>query len=237
MLFDWDGTLLNSYRADAYAYRRMFRALGIGWTLQDLERHYTPDWYQVFRAAGLPRARWEEANRLWRRFYRQRRPQLLPGARRVLRRLAGFYVLGLVTSGDRRRVQRQLRGFALGRLFEACVFHEDSPARKPHPGPLRVALQRLRLAPATCAYVGDAPEDVEMARRAGLRVIGVLGPYPTHQRLKAACPDALLDSIEELPGVISALQEARTRVERVGGRHRDRTGNLRVANAALSQLS
>ncbi len=202
MLFDWDGTLLDSYHADAYAYRKMFQALGIGWTLSDLERHYTPDWYQVFRAAGLPRGRWEEANRLWRSHYRERRPQLLPGARHVLRRLARSFLLGLVTSGDRRRVHRQLRAFGLARVFAACVFHEDSRRRKPHPAPLRVALRNLRLAPTACAYVGDAPEDVEMARRAGLRVIGVLGPYPNRRRLKAARPDALLDDIAGLPDIL-----------------------------------
>lgn len=205
VLFDWDGTLLDSYQADAYAYERMFQALGIGWTLRDLERHYSPDWYQVYRAACLPRARWDEADRLWRHYYRQRQPRLLPGARRVLRRLAASHTLGLVTSGDRRRVRRQLRRFGLSRLFDACVCHEDSRARKPHPAPLRAALRRLQLPPKVCAYVGDAPEDVEMARRAGLLVVGVLGPYPTHKRLKAARPDALLESIEHLPDAIRAL--------------------------------
>ncbi len=229
MLFDWDGTLLDSYSADAYAYQKMFRALGIGWSLNDLERHYTPDWYQVYRAARLPRRRWDEANQLWRHYYRERGLRLLPGVRRVLRRLARSYLLGLVTSGDRRRVQEQLRAFGLTRIFAACAFHEDSRRRKPHPAPLRVALRRLRLAPTACAYVGDAPEDVEMARRAGLRVIGVLGPYPNRRRLRAARPDALLDAIAALPDLLERWES--------GGRHRDRTGNLRVANAALSQLS
>jgi beta-phosphoglucomutase-like phosphatase (HAD superfamily) len=35
-LFDWDGTLLDSYHADAHAYLEMFRALGVGWGLEDL---------------------------------------------------------------------------------------------------------------------------------------------------------------------------------------------------------
>ena len=64
VLFDWDGTLLDSYHADSQAYLAMFHALGINWDLDDLARHYTPDWYQVYRAAKLPRARWEEAGRL-----------------------------------------------------------------------------------------------------------------------------------------------------------------------------
>jgi len=42
VLFDWDGTLLNSYRADSSAYLAMFRQMGIPWTLDDLARHYSP---------------------------------------------------------------------------------------------------------------------------------------------------------------------------------------------------
>ena len=39
VLFDWDGTLLNSYAADSAAYLAMFREMGIAWTLEDLARH------------------------------------------------------------------------------------------------------------------------------------------------------------------------------------------------------
>jgi hypothetical protein len=46
---------------------------------------------------------------------------------------------------------------------------------------------------------------VEMARRAGMRAIGVLGPFPTEKRLRAACPDFLIGSLGELPGVMKRL--------------------------------
>jgi len=204
VIFDWDGTLLDSYHADARAYQAMFRALGIEWGLAELERHYSPDWYRVYRAAGIPRRRWAEADRLWRRAYRNLRPKLLPGARGVLRRLARRYTLAVVTSGDRDRVTAQLRSFRLAPLFAACVCSEDSSRRKPHPAPLREALRQLRLRPPECVYVGDAPEDIEMARRAGVRAVGVFGPFPTHQRLRAARPHGLLDSIGELPDYLGA---------------------------------
>lgn len=202
VLFDWDGTLLDSYRSDARAYLEMFHALGISWALDDLARHYSPDWYRVYRAARLPRSRWEEAERLWRRAYKKESPRLLPGARRVLRALEGQFTLGLVTGGNRRRVRRQLRHFVLARVFRACVCCEDAPRRKPHPAPLELALRRLRLDPDICVYVGDSGEDMEMARRAGVRAIGVLGPFPTHDRVRAARPALLLKTIAELPRLL-----------------------------------
>ena len=204
VLFDWDGTLLDSYHADSQAYLAMFHALGINWDLEDLARHYTPDWYQVYRAARLPRARWEEAGRLWNRFYRQQKPVLLPGARRVLEQLGRRFKLALVTSGSRARVLRQLRQFGLAERFAARVCSEDAHRRKPDPAPLELALRRLRLPPEVCVYVGDAPEDIEMARRAGVRAIAVLGPFPVHDRVRAARPDVLLRSIDELPRLLES---------------------------------
>jgi phosphoglycolate phosphatase-like HAD superfamily hydrolase len=66
----------------------------------------------------------------------------------------------------------------------------------------------MKLQPAETVYVGDSPEDLEMARRAGARAaIAVLGPFPTEKRLRAAKPDLLLDSIEELPGALAGFQD------------------------------
>lgn len=203
VLFDWDGTLLDSYQADARAYLAMFAALGIPWSLAELEQHYSPDWHCVYRAASLPRERWAEADHLWRRFYRGERPTLQPGARRVLERLARRYRLGLVTSGSAWRVRAQLRTFALSSLFAARVFGDDAPRRKPHPAPLRLALRRIGCQPAACIYVGDAPEDVAMARRAGVAVVGVIGHSPVSARLRGARPDALIARIAALPGLLS----------------------------------
>src|SRR5258708_21241781 len=69
VLFDWDGTLINSYHADTSAYLAMFKEMGIAWGLQELEKNYSPNWYQVYRAARLPRKRWEDADRAWRAHY------------------------------------------------------------------------------------------------------------------------------------------------------------------------
>ncbi|MGH7838665.1 MAG: HAD family hydrolase, partial [Candidatus Binataceae bacterium] len=192
ILFDWDGTLLDSYQADSRAYLAMFRALGVSWTLADLDRHYSPNWTRVYAAARLPRSLWKEADRLWTAAYRDESPALLPGARRVIESLARNFELGIVSSGNRTRVRCQLREFQLARHFSACICNEDALRKKPHPAPLRAALKKLRARPADCVYVGDTPEDIEMARRAGVRVIGVFGPFPSAQRIRAARPDSLL---------------------------------------------
>jgi phosphoglycolate phosphatase len=207
VIFDWDGTLLNSFATDAQAYVEMFRALGMDWSIEELKRHYSPNWHNVYRAARLPRARWDEADRLWMKAYRSRKPQhkpkMQPYAIRVLHAVKRRYTLALVSSGSRARVRRQLREFGVDSLFQAKVCNEDAPRRKPHPAPLRLALDRLRLAADVCVYVGDAPDDVKMAHRAGMRAIGVLDGSPVPDRLIAASPDVTITTIRELPRLLT----------------------------------
>jgi HAD superfamily hydrolase (TIGR01549 family) len=203
VLFDWDGTLLDSYRADANAYVQTFRALGVAWSLKDLARHYSPDWHRVYRAAHLPEKHWAEADRLWRSFYRLERPLLLPGARQVVQQLAAQFRLGLVSSGSKLRVRTQVRAFGLDSFFEVSVLGDEVPYRKPHPLQLQLAIRRLKIEPGACVYVGDAPEDVKMARHAGVAVIGVLQHSPVAERLRESRPNALIKTITALPGLLS----------------------------------
>ena len=206
VLFDWDGTLLNSFESDAAAYEAMFAQIGIRWGREELKLHYSPNWHRVYVAAGIPEARWPEADRLWRAAYARLRPQLMAHARVILDGLATRYALGIVSSGTRARIRRQLRRFGLWNRFDVCVANEDAPRRKPHPAGLRLALARMALRPSQCVYVGDSPEDVEMARLAGVRPIGIYGPFPNHERLRLSRPAALLNSLSELPAAIAKLR-------------------------------
>ena len=194
VLFDWDGTLLDSYDADSAAYLGVFREMSIPWGLDELALHYAPNGHHIYRAAKLPRARWGEATRAWRKNYDYHSSKLVTCVRRVLDGIARHHRLGLVTSGDRDRVHRQLRKFRLTRMFAARVCAEDTAQKKPHPAPLRLALRQMGLQPAACVYIGDSPHDLEMARRAGVRAIAIIGRFPTEQGLRAANPDALLES-------------------------------------------
>jgi HAD superfamily hydrolase (TIGR01509 family) len=208
VLFDWDGTLIDSYHADSQAYLGLFQELEVGWGLAELERHYSPDWYTVYRAAGIVESRWDDADRIWRTHYKKHSSRLMPATRRVLDQLRRRYKLGLVTSGDRDRVTRQLREFNLTRSFPTRVCGGDTREKKPHPAPLNTALKQMKVKPAECVYVGDTPEDIEMSRAAGVRAIAVLGPFPTETRLRSANPEFLLNDLQELPGLLRKLYSA-----------------------------
>jgi phosphoglycolate phosphatase len=198
VVFDWDGTLVDSAERTYRCYVRVFSAYGIGYDHAAFERTYSPDWYRTYEEIGLPRDHWPEADARWISCYEAEPSGLVPGAREAMERLAGAGVAqGLVSSGDGTRVRREVQALGLGRFFGAMVCGGETAHRKPDPEPLLVALGRLGVAPTETAYVGDSPEDVAMAKAAGAFAVGIPGGFPNREALVAAGPDILAPSLGE----------------------------------------
>jgi len=196
VLFDWDGTLVNTAEASYRGYEKLFAGYGIAFDRAIFQRTYSPNWHLTYSALGLPEERWAEADARWLEHYLREEVVLIEGARDAVARVrAARLRTGLVTSGDCQRVRRELEALGMASLFEVVVCAEDIVRRKPHPEALLLALQRLRLDPAAAAYVGDSPEDVEMARAAGVWAVGIPGGFPNREALAAANPDVLAPAL------------------------------------------
>ena len=203
VLFDWDGTLVDSAAKSYRCYVRVFAALGIAFDQDAFERTYSPDWYRTYEEVGLAREHWPEADARWLSCYATEPSRLLPGAREALERLAGAgLVQGLVSSGDGSRVRREIEDLGLAPFFGAVVCGGETASRKPHPEPLLLALERLGVAAGATAYVGDSPEDIAMAKAAGAVSVGVPGRFPNREALAASAPDVLALSLDS---VVDAL--------------------------------
>jgi len=190
ILFDWDGTLLDSAEASFRCYRRLFAGYGIDFTREVFARTYAPDWYRTYAGIGLPQENWQEADARWLAIYAGESCALRPGAAEALARIAEASIAtALVTSGSRTRVEREIASLGLQEAFSAVVCGEDAREKKPHPEALHAALARLSTRSAEAVYVGDSPEDVLMARAAGVFVVGVEGGFPNAAALRDAGPD------------------------------------------------
>ncbi len=128
--------------------------------------------------------------------------RLMPDTTRVLDALADL-PLALVTNKPRRATDATLRGLDLERRFRVVVAGDDLADKKPAPGPLLLAADKLGLPPATLVMVGDGAQDIECGRAAGARTVGVEGGIQARERLAAAHPDALV-ALAALPDVIRA---------------------------------
>ncbi|HXI26289.1 MAG TPA: HAD family hydrolase [Pyrinomonadaceae bacterium] len=199
ILFDWDGTIVDSAQLGLNAYYKVFAELECEFSEEIYNANYSPNWDKTYEALGLPREHWAKADTLWRFHYDQQAPQLIEGAADTLAKMhANGYRLGIVSSGNDDRVNREIDQFGLRDLFEVVMCHEHITQRKPHPEGLHLALARMTVSPNEVAYVGDAPEDIQMGKEARVLTVAVHSNYPCNARLLIAEPDIYLQSIGEL---------------------------------------
>ena len=199
LLFDWDGTLVDSARLGLSAFEKTFTELGVEFAHEIYEAKYSPNWYSTYEALGLPKELWQTADDLWIRHYGQQSAPLLAGVGETLLALrTKGYQLGIVTSGSRSRVSREVQQSTLKDAFAVIICNEDIVNKKPDPEGLLLAMREIDVEPSHCAYVGDAPEDIEMGRRGNVMTVGVRSTYPSSARVPNAKPDLYLERIAEL---------------------------------------
>jgi HAD superfamily hydrolase (TIGR01509 family) len=139
------------------------------------------------------------------RRYREHVP-LIPGADRVVRRLAADWPLGLASSSPPRLIEVALTAAGLTDAFRFTLSTERVARGKPAPDVYLAVAERLGVVPAACVAVEDSSNGVRSAAAAGMRVVAVPhGSYPLD-------PDAegrtalVIRSIDELtPPAVRAL--------------------------------
>ena len=174
VLFDWDGTIVDTipmiYRANVVA----LREFGITMSREWYRDRYSPDWRRSYRELGIPEEQWNDVAERWAQEMRNGRPRALPHARPAIRRLRAHGIrLGLVTASTRQVVEHNLARLNLDGTFEAIRYADDVERSKPHPDALLEALDELGVAAGDATYVGDTTVDLEMAGAAGSPFVAV----------------------------------------------------------------
>lgn len=199
LFFDWDGTVVDSAHLGLAAYEKAFAELGFPFDHEAYRAAYSPNWLTVYEGLGLPREHWQRADELWTHHYGEQSAELLPGAGETIAELRRKgYRLGVVSSGNHTRVNREAEALALAGCFDVIICHEQITNRKPHPEGLETAMRALGCSPQESCYVGDTPEDIQMGRSAGVLTVGVRSAYPTSWKLENDLPDIYLKSLTEI---------------------------------------
>ena len=197
VLFDWDGTLVDTmsmiYRANVAA----LRAYGIEMSRAWFRERYTPDWRRSYQELGIPEHLWDEMAARWAVEMAGMRPRAMPWARGALRRLRSQGIrVGLVTASTRGVVEPSIARLNLDGVFEVALYSDDVALSKPHPEALLRALDELGVGPAATVYVGDTPVDLEMTRAAGASFVAV-GTTTPEEVFRAAGVDHVWGGVGE----------------------------------------
>jgi phosphoglycolate phosphatase len=220
VVFDLDGTLIDSRGDIVAAVNHALVSSGrSGLSAQVIVRHVGDGARAlVARCAKLPE-QCEETDDLLQRFlgYYTEHPiehsRWMPGAQEALEALAEMSIkLAICTNKPRATTDAVLVSLGIRTRFRAVVAGGDVSEKKPAPGPLQLAIKQCGVAADAAVMVGDGPQDVECARRAGARCIAVQSPFNPRERLLDARPDVFLENLVELPEVIRRWRDSTARV-------------------------
>ncbi len=205
LVFDWDGTLMDSIGSIVECARAAALELGVEPAAEEVMRSavglgLADTIERLLPGAGPDQARRmvEAYRRHWVETYRER-PRLYPQTAEVLDELGrSGYLLALATGKGRRGLEHDLAATGLAGRFLATRTADDAPS-KPHPKMLLDLLDELGAGPAESLMIGDSRWDLEMARNAGVGSVAVAtGTWPRHE-LAGYGPLATLGGVAELP--------------------------------------
>jgi HAD superfamily hydrolase (TIGR01509 family) len=210
VLFDIDGTLVDSNYLHIDAWHRAFQTLGVDVEAWRIHRSIGQDAGQLLSSlVGERDDAWiTSAKDLHSEYYQDlvSRLRVLPGARPLLAALheAGVIVV-LATSAPEEELKILLELLDSDAVIDATTNADDVDVAKPAPDIVQVALDRAGVAPADAVFIGDSEWDIHAASRAGVRVFGVLTGGIAGDLLVAAGaervfagPSDILDRLREL---------------------------------------
>ncbi len=213
VVFDWDGTLMDSTAAITRAIQAACREVGvvepaaakashvIGLGLVDALRHVAPD---------VPPEDYPRIAQAYRRHYFSQAEQLVlfDGVAPLLRELRERGMrLAVATGKSRTGLELALEQSGLRGLFDATRT-ADETASKPHPQMLLEIIDELVADGRTTLMIGDTTHDLQMARNAGTAAVGVSYGAHGRQELLRLEPLHVADSVAELRALLLAEHPA-----------------------------
>ena len=202
LVFDWDGTIIDSASTIAECIRLAAADLALEVPSVEQARHVIGLGLHDALRLAVPDLRPGQTSEFVARYRvhflaSEDRMDLFAGMRELLHELHGRTLLGIATGKSRRGLDRALEATRLKRYFHAsrCA---DETNPKPHPAMLLELMEELDSSPEQVLMIGDTSHDMEMARAAGVDALAVT--YGAHEEsgLRACGPRGCVASVEEL---------------------------------------
>ena len=196
VIFDVDGTLVDTVDLHARAWTETFRHFGVEVAFDAVRGQIGKGGDQlmpVFLSPEMLERRREEIERFHGELYKRDglpKAKPFPGVRALFERIrADGRRVVLASSGKREEVDHYIELFGIRDLIDSATTSDDAERSKPFPDIFQAALGRLApIRPEEAVVVGDTPYDAEAAARAGIPSVGVLcGGFPEADLRRAGC--------------------------------------------------
>lgn len=208
VLFDLDGTLLDTLGDLADAVNWALGSLGVPGRTEDEVRAFVGNGVGLLIRRALPEGRGELVEECLARFkaryaaHMEDRTRVYPGVLGMLDGLRERGVLCAVISNKFDGAVGPLCEKYFGDKLAAALGEREGVPRKPAPEGCFLLMERLGVRADEVFYVGDSETDVETARNAGLRCVGVTWGFRSRETLIGAGADVVVDDVDELMRVL-----------------------------------
>jgi len=202
VLFDLDGTLIDSYAAIAESLNHVLEAAGRPKLPADEVRRMVGHGLESLVSDALEGHEVEQGVRRFRRRYAEvyaHQTHILPEVEETVRTLARRgYRMGVASNKPARFGRPILEQMGLASHLQGILGPDLVEQPKPHPAMVRRLLEILELSPAQVVYVGDMPVDVETCRNAAIPCWLVPTGSSTQEELERAGGDRVLRRFSDL---------------------------------------
>ena len=214
VIFDLDGTLLDSFEPIFRSFRHTFQTLGYDLQLLEGKRSVVGSTLEESLAQLVDPPDVSRAVEIFREHYRRTFPdgtRILPGVEETLGALfASGLPLAVATNKNGPLAREILEHLGLAKYFREIVGAGEGFPPKPAPDTLLETARRLGLPPEGIAYLGDSPLDITAGRAAGMETVGIpTGYYPAGDLGKEK-PTLLCHSIREFIPLARILKDGIT---------------------------
>jgi HAD superfamily hydrolase (TIGR01509 family) len=221
ILFDLDGTLVDSERETAEALARaMLAGQGIAITQEDRDYGIGRSWVAIYARLRerYPSLGWSQSEliaataAMREHVFEELGITVLPGAHAAVDRFAHL-PRALVTGSSRVEARQCLLALGRADAFDVVLASEDVPTSKPAPDGYLAAARALGVPPGACVVIEDSTAGVAAGRAAGAHVVAVRAGNFHGQDQSLA--HRLIDTLDDLtPGLLDELVRAAASIDR-----------------------
>jgi phosphoglycolate phosphatase len=212
VLFDLDGTLVDSASDIAAATNHVREQMGLPVFGVDKIKGFVGDGVRVLLSRALDTqddAVINQALAIWEPHYREHcldHTCLFPGIEQTLQELHADHVpLALVSNKMVSFCEQILEGLKIRQFFSSVIGGDSTPERKPHPGPMLLAAENLKVNSKIVLVVGDNPNDIIAGQKAGFKSCGVLWGIGLEKVIRDAGPDYVIHMPSDISRIIRTI--------------------------------
>ena len=209
ILFDLDGTLIDSTEAILESFEYSFKSFGIKTPDDEVIKSligYPLD--IMYAKLGVQAQNIDEIISAYKKHYRKisrDKTVLLPYTKEALEEASKVALLGIVTTKTKRYSQELLEHMEILKYFKVLIGREDVKYPKPHPEPILKALSLLNADKDSTWMIGDTKMDIESAKSAEVNCAGVTCGYGEKKELENLSGNIFANSFDAVKFILSSI--------------------------------